>query len=82
MKTDKYEFGHMTNMAAMPVYGKIIKKTFSRTNGLIALKLGMRYWGLGPMVVYSNDDWLDLDSIYVKVKFGRVCFCMGKSGNC
>ena len=26
MKTDKYEFGHMTNMAAMPVYGKIIKK--------------------------------------------------------
>ena len=23
MKINKYEFGHMTNMAAMPVYGKI-----------------------------------------------------------
>ena len=24
IKINKYEFGHMTNMAAMPVYGKII----------------------------------------------------------
>ena len=24
MKVNKYEFGHMTNMAAVPVYGKII----------------------------------------------------------
>ena len=24
MKISKYEFGHMTNMAAIPVYGKII----------------------------------------------------------
>ena len=23
MKINKYEFGHMTNMAAMPVYGKV-----------------------------------------------------------
>ena len=47
MKINKYEFGHMTNMAAMPVYGKIIYKTFTATNGLIALKLGMQYWRLG-----------------------------------
>ena len=26
MKINKYEFGHMTNMAAMLVYGKIIYK--------------------------------------------------------
>ena len=26
MKINKYKFGHMTNMAAMPIYGKIIKK--------------------------------------------------------
>ena len=42
MKINKYEFGHMTSMAAMPVCGKIIEKIFfSGTNGLIALKLGM-----------------------------------------
>ena len=41
MKINKQEFGHMTNMAAMPVYDKIIKRIFSGTNGLIALKLGM-----------------------------------------
>ena len=26
MKINKYEFGDMINMAAMPIYGKIIKK--------------------------------------------------------
>ena len=26
MKINKYDFGHKTNMAAMPVYGKIILK--------------------------------------------------------
>ena len=42
MKINKYEFGYMTNMAAMPVYVKIILKIFfSRSNGLTALKLGM-----------------------------------------
>ena len=44
IKINKYEFGHITNKAAMPVYGKIIKKKqtfFSGTNGPIALKLGV-----------------------------------------
>ena len=43
MKINKYKFGDMTNMAAMPVYGKIILKKpfFSVTSGLIALKPGM-----------------------------------------
>ena len=42
MKINKYEFGHMTNMAAMRVYGKTIKKTFfSGANGPIVLKLSM-----------------------------------------
>ena len=30
------------------------------------------------ILVYSHDDWLDLDLIHIKVKFGRVCFCVGK----
>ena len=34
--------GHMTNMAAMPIYGKNLKKIFlSRTNRPMTLKLGM-----------------------------------------
>ena len=44
MKINKFEFGHLTNMAAMPVYGKFVKsfkKNFSGTNEPIALKLGM-----------------------------------------
>ena len=34
--------GHMTNMAAMPIYGKNLKKIFfSGTKRLLTLKLGM-----------------------------------------
>ena len=45
MKINKYEFGHMTNLAAMPVHLYMVKsfkkRFFSGTNGLIALKLGL-----------------------------------------
>ena len=33
--------GHMTKMAAMPIYGKKPSKIFSRTDGPISTKLGM-----------------------------------------
>ena len=39
MKIYTNELGHMTNMAAMPIYGK--KIFFSRTNRPMTLKLGM-----------------------------------------
>ena len=42
MKIYTNELGHMTNMAAMPIYGKKFKKIFfSTTNRLMTLKLGM-----------------------------------------
>ena len=42
MKIYTKELGHMNNMAAMPIYGKNLKKIFfSRTNRLMALKLSM-----------------------------------------
>ena len=42
MKINTNEVGHMTNMAAMPIYGRNLKKIFfSRTNRLMTLKLGM-----------------------------------------
>ena len=42
MKIYTNELGHMTNMAAMPIYGKNLKKIFfSRTNRPMTLKLSM-----------------------------------------
>ena len=42
MKIQKHDAGHMTKMAAMPIYGKSFSKIyFSWTGGLISLRLGM-----------------------------------------
>ena len=42
MKICKHDAGHMTKMAAMPIYGKNYSKIFvSRTRGPISMKLGM-----------------------------------------
>ena len=48
--------GHMTKMAAMPIYGKNPLKIFSVTGRQISTKLGMWHWGLLPIIVCSNDD--------------------------
>ena len=49
--------GHMTKMAATPIYGKNPSKIFfSRTGGPISMKLGMQHLGLQPIIVCSNDD--------------------------
>ena len=41
-KVDIFGSGHMIKMAAMPIYGKNLKKIFfSRTAGWISLKLNM-----------------------------------------
>ena len=50
-------FGHMTKMAAMPIYGKnLLKIFFSRTRRPVTLRLGMEHWGCGAYQVCSNDD--------------------------
>ena len=49
--------GHMTNMAAMPIYGKSLKKIFfSETKRLMTLKVGMQHRVLQFYQVCSNDD--------------------------
>ena len=49
--------GHMTKMAAMPVYGKNPSKIiFSETNRLISRKLGVRHQWLKYSNVYINHD--------------------------
>ena len=44
--------GHMTKMAAMPIYGKNLKKFSSQ----VTLKFGMQHWVLKYYQVCSNDD--------------------------
>ena len=49
--------GHMTKMAAMPIYGKNPSKIFfSRTGGLISTKLGMKHRWVKNYNVYINHD--------------------------
>ena len=49
--------GHMTKMAAMPIYGKNPSKTlFSETTGPISMKLGMKHRSLKNYNVYVNHD--------------------------
>ena len=68
--------GHMTKMAAMPIYGKNPSKIyFSRTSGQISTKLGMKHRWLKYYNVYINRDPVmsDLDLFYGKVNIGRPC---------
>ena len=46
----------MTKMAAMPIYDKNLKKSFSGTKRLMTLKLGMHHRVLEYYQVCSNDD--------------------------
>ena len=49
--------GHMTKMAAMPIYGKNLKKIFfSGTKRPMTLKLGMQHRVLEYYEDYLNDD--------------------------
>ena len=68
--------GHMTKMAAMPIYGKNPSKIFSRTSWLISTNLGMQHWGLLPIIVCSDED-----PFYCKVKFCNQSFSVRKVKN-
>ena len=49
--------GHMTKMAAMPIYGKNPSKIFfCGTGGLISMKLGMKHRWLKQYNVFINHD--------------------------
>ena len=74
--------GLLTNMAAMPIYGKNLKNlllqnqvTDDHETWYVALSMQVlpRLFKLLP--------WVDLDPFYAKVKFGHINFCMGKSEN-
>ena len=49
--------GHMSKMAAMPIYGKNPSKIFFYgTTESISMKLGMKHWGLKYYNVFINYD--------------------------
>ena len=48
--------GHMTKMAAVPIYGKNLKNLFSGTKGPMTLKLGMQHRVIEYYQIYLNDD--------------------------
>ena len=82
MKIYTNVLGHMTNMAAMPIYGKNLKKSSSPE------PIDRWPWNLVCSIMYGSTNkvfklwpWVDLDPFYAKVKFGHIGFCMGKSEN-
>ena len=61
MKVCSNGLGHMTNMAAIPIYGKNLKKFFfSGTKRLMTSKLGMQHYVLEYYYVCSDDPGLTL----------------------
>ena len=82
MKIYINELGHMTSMAAMPVYGKNPKNLLLHnqlTNDIETLYVALSMQVLPRLFKL----WLlvDLGPFYAKVKFGHIGFCMGKSEN-
>ena len=56
--------GHMTKMAALPIYGKNPSNIFSETNRLISMKLGVKH----PWLKYYNV-YINLDPVMTLTKF-------------
>ena len=61
--------GHMTKMAAMPIYGKNPSDIFSETDRLTSMKLGVKH----PWQYYNVYMCDDLDQVYGKVNMGCPC---------
>ena len=55
MKICLHDDGHMTKMAALPVYGNNPSKIFF-SGGPMSTKLGMQHRGLHPIIVCTIDD--------------------------
>ena len=48
--------GHMANMAAMPIYGKNLKKIFSGSKTPMTLNVDVQHWVLKFYQICSNND--------------------------
>ena len=71
--------GHMTKMAATPIYGKNPSKIFSRTGGRFSRNLVCSIGDSTHHSFFKWWPWSDLDLFYGKVNFGNLGFSIGKS---
>ena len=75
--------GHMTKMAAMPIYGKNQSKIFSETNRLISRKLGVKHRWLKYSNVYINHDpVMTLNKFMARSTWVAYAFELGKLLKC
>ena len=76
--------GHMTKMAAMPIYDKNPSKIFfSETNRLISRKLGMKHRWLNYSNVYINHDpVMTLTKFMARSTWVAYAFELGKLLKC
>ena len=76
--------GHMTKMAAMPIYGKNPSKIFfSETNRLISRKLGVKHRWLKYFNVYINHDpVMTLTKFMARSSWVAHAFELGKLLKC
>ena len=74
MKIHQDNAGHMTKMAAMPIYAKnTLKIFFPGTIGLILIKLCMKQQRPKPFIFCSNyDPWLTLTYYKESLKFATL----------
>ena len=74
-KVCSYDPGHMTNMAAMPIFDKNVKKIFSGTKRLMILKVCMQHRALKYYQVCSNDD----PALTLTYFQGQICMAKVKT---
>ena len=73
MKFHQHNAGHMTKMAAMPIYGK--NTFFLGTTGLILMKLCMKHQRPKLFIFCSNyDTWLTLTYFMARSNFATSVF--------
>ena len=71
--------GHMTKMAAMPIYGKNLKNLLLQNQKSYDLETWHVASGTQALQsLYKWLPWVDLDLFYGKVKFGNIGFSIGK----
>ena len=81
MKIYWHDGGHITKMAAMPIYGKNPSKIFLSGNRWTDF---LETWHVASVTPAHHSlfkwwPWLDLDVFYGNVKFGNIGLSIGKS---
>ena len=71
--------GHMTEMAAMPIYSKKLRTLLLRTQKAYDLKTLYATSSSKELPsLFKWLSWVDRGLFYGNVKYGPLCFCMGK----